>query len=62
MRVERKAVTWQEVAFWRTFPFGNNRDYTKRDWDKSNFVPVLFIYIYKQNQQTAKDLAKLALI
>jgi hypothetical protein len=27
-RVGRKAVTRQEVAFWRTFSLGNNRDYT----------------------------------
>ena len=41
-RVGRKAVTRQEVAFWRTLPLGNHRDYTKGDWDKSNFVPAPF--------------------
>ncbi len=32
----------QEVTFWRTFPFGNNRDDTKRDWTKSLLSQPLF--------------------
>jgi hypothetical protein len=28
------SITRQEVAFWRTFPLGNNRDYTKQGWTK----------------------------
>ena len=32
------SVTRQEVAFWRTFSLGNNRDYTRRGWDKIIFV------------------------
>ncbi|MDH5107242.1 hypothetical protein OQI89_15570, partial [Lentilactobacillus diolivorans] len=34
------SVVRQEVAFYLTFRLGNNRDYTKRDWDKITIVPV----------------------
>ncbi|KRL64818.1 hypothetical protein FC85_GL000602 [Lentilactobacillus diolivorans DSM 14421] len=36
------SVVRQEVAFYLTFLLGNNRDYTKGGWNKSNFVPTPF--------------------